>query len=231
MQNEFKKSSKYPINSQNKSKNSFLLAILLPAIFLLLVIVGLSIFITDQSRLATLDILVSPVSSEITINGQTYKNGSHKLEPGTYTAEIKKPDFITKTFTLTLVSGKTTNLHTYLNQTDGSLSWYLSHNDDAILATQIGDEEADQLMENAAKSYPILNILPIIIDEYDAEYNYTNYRIDGGNEDRCTHDFCLIITDTTGGNEENAKTQITNRGYDLNDYEIIYHYEPIEPLE
>ena len=86
-------------------------------------------------------------------------------------------------------------------------------------------------MENAAKSYPILNILPIIIDEYDAEYNYTNYRIDGGNEDRCTHDFCLIITDTTGGNEENAKTQITNRGYDLNDYEIIYHYEHIEPLE
>lgn len=217
--------------TKNESKKSFLLIITIPAICFLLIIIGLSIFIAHQNSLATLDLLVAPASSEITINGKRYENGIYKLNPGTYTAEIKKDDFSTKTFTLSLSAGKTTNLHTYLNQTDGSLSWYLDHNDDAILATKIGDEEAEEQMKKAQETYPILKDLPIIVDEYDASYNYTNYRIDGGNLTDCTHDFCIIITDTTGGNEDAAKAQITNRGYNLDDYEIIYHYEPITPLE
>ena len=214
-----------------KTNRNLALVIILPITIIIIVIIGLVLFITRQNHLATLDILVAPASSDIIIDGKTYHHGAHKLEPGIYHIEVKKPDFTTKTFTVTLSSGKTTDLHTYLLQSDGSFSWYLDHQDDSILLTQIGDEEANKLMSESEQKYPILSDLPIIIDQYDAQYNYTNYRIDGGNLESCTHDFCLIITDTTGGNEEKAKNEIKNRGYSLDDYEIIYHYEPIAPLE
>ena len=188
-------------------------------------------FIAYQISLATVNILVAPISSSIKINNKEYQNGQHKFSPGTYQVEISKEAFNTKTFTLNLKSGETVNLHAYLEQSDGTDSWYLTHNEDDLIRTQIGDEEATKESEKYSKKYPIVKVLPLIYANYDDNYNYTEYRIDGGKLEGCKKEFCLKITDTTGGNEENAKRYIRENGYNPDKYEIIYEYTPIEPLE
>lgn len=82
-----------------------------------------------------------------------------------------------------------------------------------------------------AKNYPVVKGLPIIYANYDQDYNYTEYRIDIANPSDCQkQDFCLIITDVTGGNEQAAKNALIKKGYNPADYEIIYKYQPITPL-
>lgn len=94
---------------------------------------------------------------------------------------------------------------------------------------------ADRAADRAAKAYreahPIIIALPIIYANYDESYNYTEFRIDGGEFPECSTDFCLKITDTTGGNYAHARELIKNSGYSPDDYEIIYEYKPITPLE
>ena len=214
------------INFKNPKIQRIILIILIVLIPIIILFT-----ISYNSSLATLDLLIAPKSSTIKINDKIYQNGEYKLKPGTYTVEISKKNFFTKTFTLNLKSNKTTKLHTYLEQTDGSYSWYLNHPEDDFIRTQIGDEEATKESEQYKKDYPIITVLPLIHAEYDDQYNYTEYRIDGGNFEECEKEFCLKITDTTGGNEENAKNLIRKNGYNPEKYEIIYDYVPIEPLE
>ena len=212
-----------------KSIKNQKLLIIISSIILFFIIVFISIFY--YSSLATLDLLVAPTSATVKINDKEYQNGQHKLSAGTYEVKISKEAFKTKTFKINLKAGETTNLHTYLDQTDGKDTWYLNHNDDDLIRTQIGDEEATKQAEKYEKKYPIVKVLPLNYANYDEEYNYTEFIIDGGKYDECKKEFCLKITDSTGGNEENAKRFIQENGYDPNDYEIIYEYTPIEPLE
>lgn len=212
----------------NKLKQQKIILIILSCVILFGLIFTLIFY---QTSLATVDLLVAPVSSKITINNKEYKNGQHKLTPGEYEVIISKEDFNTKTFKLSLKAGKTTNLHTFLDQTDGLETWYINHNEDDLIRTQIGDEQATKASEKYNKKYPIVSVLPLIYADYDDNYNYTEYRIDGGKYDECKKEFCLKITDSTGGNEEKAKRFIQENGFDPNDYEIIYEYTPIEPLE
>lgn len=197
-------------------------------LLLIAVIVGVIIY---QNSLATLNILVAPASSKITINNKTYSNGEYKLPAGDYKAKIEKDGFYSKEVDLKLNSGELSKLYIYLDQTDGSYSWYLKHPDDDMLRTEIGDYEADNEAKEYTKKYPITQILPLVYAHYDEEYNYTEYQVDGGSFEECKQDFCLKITDTTGGNEENAKNLIKENGYNPEDFEIIYEYVPIEELE
>ena len=121
-------------------------------------------------------------------------------------------------------------MYTYLRQTDGSFSWYQNHPDDGLLLTQIGDYLADQETSSYAKKYPIMEALPIIYANYDKNYNYTEFRIDGGKFDGCNSDFCIKITDSTGGNLDLAKSKIKDAGFNPDDFQILYEYKPIQAL-
>ena len=105
-----------------------------------------------------------------------------------------------------------------------------SENED-ISATTNNDRTADAKQKAFLEKYPIINELPIIYAYYDEQYNYTEFRIDGGTFDECSKDFCLKITDTTGGNYDFAKELIKNAGFNPDDYELLYEYKPITPLE
>ena len=102
---------------------------------------------------------------------------------------------------------------------------------DGSVATTAGDSAATAKQKAYLKAHPIINELPIIYANYDEQYNYTEFRIDGGEFPECSTDFCLKITDTTGGNYAHARELIKNSGYNPDDYEIIYEYKPITPLE
>lgn len=208
------------------SKHPLSAIILVTLIFAtsVLVIVALNIKSTTK-----VEILVTPESSEITINGKTYQNGTFDLPVGKLSVSIKKSGFETQEFTFD--SATSNKIYTYLLQSDGTYSWYDEHPEDSSIMTTISDYQADQTAASYTEKNPLIDKLPIVIAEYDQEYNYTEYRIDGGKFDGCKTDFCLKVTDTTGGNLDAAKEQIKSIGYNPDNYQIIYEYVPIIPLE
>lgn len=88
------------------------------------------------------------------------------------------------------------------------------------------DYTSNEALEKAKeyeKKYPIIKILPLIYAHQEKDYtNYREFRIDGGRFSECERDFCLMITDSTGGNKKIAINEIRKNGYNPDDYEIIY---------
>ncbi len=198
-------------------------------VILLLILIFIGIIMSKPN--ATLDILVTPLSAKILINDEEYSNGTYNLEPGEIMAVISKDGFTSQEIKLDLVEGETTKLYTYLLPADGSFDWYLNHEEDMMVLNTIGDAIAYEEGMSYIEKNPIIEILPIIYADYDKNWNYTEFRVDGGKFDKCEKAFCLKITDTTGGNYEAALGLIREKGFDPEDFEIIYEYKPITPLE
>ncbi len=192
----------------------------------------LSIYFATSEK-SEVEIRVAPADANITINGKTYKNGTYTLPNGEAKIHIDfGADFVAQDYSINIPAkaGEVTKIYTFLLQRDGSTSWYDSHESDAILMNTIGDYLAEQEAKSYLDQHPIASELPIIIASYDENYNYTEYRIDGGHFTQCEANFCLKITDVTGNNFENAKEKIKNIGFNPADFEIIYEFTPIQPL-
>ena len=177
----------------------------------------------------SVEILIAPASATITIDGKPYQNGTYDLESGTVNVHLEKPDFVSQDFTFDTT--KSNKLYAYLLQTDGTFSWYETHESDDLLLSTIGDYQALKSADSYTANHPVIKDLPIIYADYDTQYNYTEFRIDGGKFDGCSSDFCLKVTDTTGGNLDFAKSLLAKKGIDPANYEILYEYKPITPLD
>lgn len=200
--------------------------ILVTTIFLLGVLI---ISILNLKPTSEVEILVAPESASVSINGKEFKNGTYKLPRGAVSVSIKKDGFMSKNYSFDTAANN--KLYDYLLPEDRSYSWYESHPEDAIILTKIGDVEADTTASLYKEINPISDKLPLIIAEYNQEDNYIEFRIDGGKFDNCDRDFCLKITDSTGGNLDYARAKIRELGFEPNSFEIIYEYDPIIPLE
>lgn len=200
--------------------------ILTSLVFIAFVLVITALSLTPTARI---EVLVAPASATVTINGKTYKNGTYDLPKGNLTVKIEKNGFTTKEYAFN--SESSSKLYDYLTAEDGSLNWYLEHQDDALILTAVGDYVAEILSARSSANYPILEKLPIIVSEYDAEDKFMEFRIDGGEFEGCEREFCLKVTDSTGGNLELARQKIREVGFNPSDFQILYEYTPIIPLE
>ncbi len=72
--------------------------------------------------------------------------------------------------------------------------------------------------------------LPFVYASYDENYNYTEYIVKSDASSECNDSYCIRIIDVNGTNRENALNLIREHGYDPDDYEIIYQYRPITPV-
>lgn len=212
---------------KNYTKNHPISTII--AITLIFLVGVLAITIINLNPTSDVEILVAPESASVSINGKTYKNGTYKLPRGNVSVRIEKEGFTPKAYNFDTSTND--KLFDYLLPENGSYSWYESHPEDAIILTKIGDSEADALAAFYSKKNPISDKLPLIVAEYDHDDNYIEFRIDGGKFDNCDQDFCLKITDSTGNNLDYARTKIRELGFEPNNFEIIYEYDPIIPLE
>jgi len=200
---------------------------------LVITIVAISVvfIVIDSKNSAKVDIMVAPLSAEIKIGDKIYKNGTYGFEPGEIDVTISKEGFEPESRILTLESGATTKLYVYLTPLEWNKNWYYNNREDMMLMMAIGDANADIESKAYSEKNPIIGILPIIYAKYDDSWDYTEFRIDGGGFEECSRDFCLKITDTTGGNYENALQLIKEKGYNADDFEIIYEHKPVTPLK
>ena len=174
------------------------------------------------------EILVAPASATVKIDDKNYDNGTFRIPVGEHSVYIEKEGFISQEFTINTMT--TNKIYAYLKQSDDSLSWYYDHESDALLLTKIGDFLSDQEAKKFNALHSIIEHLPIVYANYDDQYNYTEYRIDGGQFKGCETSFCLKVTDTTGNNLEAAKQKIKDLGFNPDNFQILYEYTPIKEL-
>lgn len=86
----------------------------------------------------------------------------------------------------------------------------------------IDAEKSRAMVENYEKlkeNYPLIESLPIEVDRflnYSEHIHYKiTYRVENG-------EAVIVVTDYTGGNLENARKNIENRGFEPDNYEIEY---------
>lgn len=211
---------------KNNIKRKSIIAIAIVAI--IAIITALIVMAIQYNQTTEVEILVAPASATTLIDGKEYKNGTYRLPNGEHTIKITKENFTPKDFTFN--TKDTNKIYTYLVGTDGDMSWYQNHEDDALLLTQIGSYEADIEEAKYAEENPIIDKFPIIYANYDENLNYTEYRIDAGSFEKCKSAFCIKVTDTTGNNLDAAKNLLKENNIDPEKYEIIYEYTPITEL-
>lgn len=189
---------------------------LIVALFVILMVVSVK-----SLRAAKLEILVAPTSAEILIDGEKYQNGIYDgMEEGVYTVKILQDGFNTEEFQIELKSDETTKLYKYLKGNDG---YYENHMEDLEIMRLVSEYEVGLVAQNYLEKYPIMKVLPLVVEKYAEDFTeYTWFRIDGGKYDECEKEFCLKITDMSGGNYEKALKMIQKKGFDPDDYKIIY---------
>lgn len=93
-----------------------------------------------------------------------------------------------------------------------------------IIKSEYSSNEEYEKAKKYGEKYPVIKVLPIIYAKYSNDYSeYTEFRIDGGVFQECNNkEFCIVITDITGGNYEDALSKIREAGYNPESYEIKY---------
>lgn len=203
--------------------------IVLALVFIGMVIYGIVSFIIDCQKTASVEILVAPSSAKIKIDHTFYSNQkTSSLFPGDYVATISADGFITKTVDLSFQKGETTKLYVILDAENGDENWYKNNIEEQHIVSTINDYYEALEQKEFLQKYPIIAILPLQIVEVDpTTYDWTEFRIDYGKFENCKTDFCLKITDSTGGNYDRALQEIRNHDFNPDDYEILYEYSPL----
>jgi len=184
------------------------------------------------AKTAVIDILVAPKDAIVTLNGRRYDNQKqHDVLPGNYHVKIAMDNMQTKEYDITLEKDGFAKIWGYLLDVNGSYEYYYSHPEDANILTKVAlddDEAAKAFIAKYEKAISIIDILPFDYDAYtDGFSEYVQYNIQQDLRDDCNKAVCLIIEDNTGGNEQTAKDKLKELGYNLDDYDITYKYEPL----
>lgn len=220
----------------DEHKRVKLITIIASLILIVFVIAIVVITIANSRKTATLETKIVPLSATITIQEKKYRpNQNYKFEPGEMTATISAEGYQSKEVPLNLKDGETTTLAVALYAADGTYSTYcqsITYDKECQLFEEIMQIQSTQAAAEYAAQYPVSTMLPLNVVEVDpTTYDWTEYRIDCGYFEECKNpDFCIKITDTTGGNREKALQKIRDGGFNPNDYEIIYEYVPVIPL-
>ena len=191
---------------------------------ILLVIIFTIINIIKSTKNVTVSILVAPSNATVTINNQSYPNGTYNFYPGDYEAIITKDGFDSKKITFTAESNKIVRLYDFLTQ-NKNFDYYRSNYEDYQILQQVSkdDKEVKNFLDDYDKELSLKSFLPLsYLEDYSTSNNYINL-IFSYETERCKEKpYCILITDTIEGNYNFAINYLGKYGYTPEKYEIIY---------
>lgn len=195
--------------------------LLLAGVVIVILVVVLTVVTVRRLYSGSLRIVVAPTTAEIMIDGKKYQNGLYEgMKIGTVQAKIAAEGFESESFDLDLAAGETTKLYLCLKTDNPEL---LQTEDYVEACALVKEYYGEREKEEFWQKYPIANDIPIVVEKYSQNYtNYIYYRIDLGEYENCEGAICLKITDISGGNYERALQTMRDKGYNPDDYEIIY---------
>ncbi|MCL1797365.1 MAG: PEGA domain-containing protein [Eggerthellaceae bacterium] len=196
--------------------------------FVIIVIILAIIFSAKANSAATIDVLVSPSTATVTINGKAYENGQHDIKAGDYHVEVTHEDFETHTEEITIVPGENYELNIRLAELKGDIEWYEWYADrpeEDALQTAIASKNYEKMVEEFVAKYPIVSILPYYCTKYEDNYAvYYEYKLYYKMTENDSN-MILVIDDAAGNGREDALQYIRNNGFNPDDYQIEYNYQ------
>lgn len=183
------------------------------------------IIVIHNSKTATIDIKIAPSEAIIKINGVNYKNfETYDIAPGDYHVSISMDGMWTKDFNVSIEDGELERIWTYLLDKNNSFSYYVYHPEDAVLLSDLADDQAKAFIEEYDRVQGIQEQLPLTYSNtFDQEATeIISISIRWGEEGECKEKpYCLVVNDYTGKNSEKAMAMIREAGYNPDDFEII----------
>lgn len=207
-----------------------LATIIIGALGILMVIFMLVVPIVRWvTRKTYIDIATAPTIAKVTIDGKEYKNGSHEIEPGEYTATISADGFESKTITVKVEPRTYTQILDYLVNEKEGLKYFERSTIDLSILRQIKDDKtiADFISQYDEK-LKIKDELPL-----SANYNRNEgipgaindivelQIADGSNDPRCEYVFCLLV-ESDQSNEKRIRDFLKQNNYNYDNYEVLY---------
>jgi hypothetical protein len=191
--------------------------IALVLIGLVVVLIGILIFISAKhSQEAKLNIYVLPEDSTIKLDDQVIKKKSIYVKPGEHTISASKNGFKTDVRMVSLIKQESLDLYLLPSpESQEAQDWLAQNPDLQRLREEYAAHNATSIQQELQKQYPILDSLPLI-----TRY----YRIDYGVSKKYPNDpskVALYIT-AVKANRNMALQWIKFKGFNPNDYEIIY---------
>lgn len=196
-------------------------------IFFIVIAIVLAIF--DSRKTARLNILISPSFATVKIDNHIFKTEDDiRYFPGTYTAEISAEGFIPQSIPIELIANQEEHLYIALVPTPENSDYYEQNPRESGRLQAVIDSDYDAGSATYLAQYPIISIIPYEHSTEDRFGDPAGYRIDYGKFDDCDSDFCLQVTGYLKSNLEEAKEYIKSKGFNPDDYQILFNYTPVE---
>lgn len=204
-----------------KAKQRLVMAGFLAVIFVILVLVAILFAIIEGRKSVSLDILVAPKDAVITLNGQKYKNGEYRVEPGEYEVSITHDELESYHEVREFTDGEEVKMYLYLTGENGDMSWYLTHNEDDMIVTSIGDYYANKKSQEYAESDPIFAITPYY--DYNKGFKVNAARSEDGKVEIIVYLY-TCDEDRLGVLKKNAGAWLEKQQIDVGKYTLTYKY-------
>ena len=203
------------------AKQRLVMAGFLAAVFVILVLVAVLFAIIEGRKSVALDILVAPKDAVITLNGERYKNGEYRVEPGEYEVSITHDRLEPYYKVVDFADGEDVKMYLYLTGADGDMSWYLTHNEDDMIVTSIGDYYANKKSQEYAASDPIFAVTPYY--DYNKGFKVNAERLDDGQVEIIVY---LYTCDESRVEslKSNAQKWLAEKQIELDKYSLNYKY-------
>ena len=207
--------------ADQKAKQRLVTTVFVAAIFVVIVLVIVLVAIIESYKTVTVDILVAPQDAVVTLNGDKYSNGKHRLEPGEYEISITHSELEPYHKTVEFADGEEVKIYLYLTGPDGDMSWYLTHPNDDMTVTTIGDYYANEKSQQYVASDPVFAVTPY--------YDYNNgFRINAARNDDGKVEIIVYLYTCDDGKVEglkaNARSWLEQQGLELDKYTMTYKY-------
>ena len=215
-------------------KNFKAIAVVLVFVIGVCGIASIIIFSSKSSIKETrISINYAPTNVKVTVGDREYVNGAYIIEPGEYKVEIRADGFKEKTVDVVVKEGNTAVISGYLVNENEGMSYYERNQADIDILKSLNqkdDSELSLFLSNYEKKIAIFYDLPIDASYEDETYwsNLSGHTVkvsitDGSLHDKCEKAFCLLVSGIRINFSKVAEA-IKSRGYNAEDYFIIYDY-------
>lgn len=197
-----------------------------------IVLIIITVLHNYLSRKTYLTVQFAPATAHLELYSQNLSltNGTYELTPGTYTGVLTADGFKPKDITIT-VNPRQVNTYTdYLVNLSKGLAYFeRSTSDLATLRSITDDSDITAFLEAYDYKASLHQLLPFTVSwrKYPNDTPMDTVTIsNANNHPDCTGTLCLLITGPTDNRTEIAKA-LAERGYDINNYEVIYEYNAL----